>query len=65
MNSALIQHQTEFENRVPDFSKISRKMDIFETPFAVDISNLPSDLQIKVIDLQNDTSINVAFKEKN
>ena len=59
-----MQVQTEFENRVPDFTKISRKMDIFENPFAVDISNVPSDLQIKVIDLQSDTTLKIAFKEK-
>ena len=50
MKSALIQFQTEFENRFADFKKISHKMDIFENPFAVDIDNVPSDLQTNVID---------------
>ena len=50
--SALMQLQTEFENRFADFIKFSSKMDIFENPFVVDIDNVPSDLQINVIDLR-------------
>lgn len=34
MKSALMQLQTQFENRFADFKKISRKMEIFENPFA-------------------------------
>jgi hypothetical protein len=64
MKSALMQLQTEFENRFADFKKISRKMEIFENPFAVDINNVPSVLQINVIDLQCDTTLKIAFKEK-
>ena len=52
MKTALVQFQTEFENRFADFRKISRKMDIFETPFAVDVNNVPSDFQINAIDMQ-------------
>jgi hypothetical protein len=43
MRSALMP-QTEFEYQDPDFTMISRKMDIFENPFAVDIGNVSSDL---------------------
>ena len=49
MKSALIQLQTEFENWFADFKKISHKMEIFENPFAVDIDNVPNDLQMNVI----------------
>jgi predicted KAP-like P-loop ATPase len=39
-------------------------MEIFENPFAVDINNMPSVLQINVIDLQCDTTLKIVFKEK-
>jgi 17beta-estradiol 17-dehydrogenase/3beta-hydroxysteroid 3-dehydrogenase/mitotic-spindle organizing protein 1 len=39
-------------------------MEIFENPFAVDINNVPSVLQINVIDLQCDTTLKIAFKKK-
>ena len=39
-------------------------MDIFKDPFVIDISNVLNDLQIHVIDLQNDTTLKIAFKEK-
>ena len=42
MKGGLIPLQTEFENRFADFGMISRKMDIFENPFAVDVNNVPN-----------------------
>jgi hypothetical protein len=34
-------------------------MDIFENPSAVNLSNVPSDLQIKVMDWQSDTTLKI------
>lgn len=64
MKSALIQLQAEFENRFADFKKISHKLEIFENPFAVDIDNVPSNLQMNVIDLQSNNILKMMFNEK-
>lgn len=63
MRNVLTQLQTEFVNRFTDFKKSSLNMEIFQNPFAVDISEVPSNLQMNIVDLQSNSTLKTAFKE--
>jgi hypothetical protein len=44
------------QRQICDFEKVSGKLKIFANPFSCDIDDVPSNLQMNVIDLQsNDT----------
>lgn len=63
MRNVLSQLQTEFVNRFTDFKKSSLNMEIFQNPFAIDISEVPSNLQMNIVDLQSNSTLKTAFKE--
>ncbi|KAL4719981.1 hypothetical protein ACJJTC_017323 [Scirpophaga incertulas] len=63
MRNVLTQLQTEFVNRFTDFKKSSLNMEIFQNPFAIDISEVPSNLQMNIVDLQSNSTLKTAFKE--
>ncbi|KAL4720585.1 hypothetical protein ACJJTC_002360 [Scirpophaga incertulas] len=63
MRNVITQLQTEFVNRFTDFKKSSLNMEIFQNPFAIDISEVPSNLQMNIVDLQSNSALKTAFKE--
>lgn len=63
MKNILTHLQNEFLNRFTDFKKISLSMEIFQNPFTVDIDDVPSNLQMNIIDLQSNTTLKTAFRE--
>ncbi|CAH2108321.1 unnamed protein product [Euphydryas editha] len=61
----LIQIQNQFSHRFSDFEKVSSKLKIFANPFLCDIEDVPSNLQMNVIDLQCNDTLKNSFYEIN
>lgn len=49
MKDILIQIQNQFSDRFVDFEKVSSKLKMFANPFSCYIENVPSNLQMNVI----------------
>ena len=65
MKDILIQIQNQFSDRFGDFEKISSKLKIFANTFSCDIEDVPSRLQMNVIDLQYNDTLKNSFCEIN
>jgi hypothetical protein len=65
MKCILMQLQNQFNDRFCDFEKVSGKMKIFANPFSCDIDDVPSNLQMNVIDLQSNDTLKNSFYEIN
>ncbi|XP_045538423.1 general transcription factor II-I repeat domain-containing protein 2A-like [Papilio machaon] len=65
MRDILIQLQNQFSDRFSDFEKVSNEMKIFANPFSCDINDVPSHLQMNVIDLQSNNMLKNSFHEIN
>jgi hypothetical protein len=60
-----MQLQNQFNDRFCDFEKVSGKLKIFSNPFSCDIDDVPSNLQMNVIDLQSNDTLKNSFYEIN
>jgi hypothetical protein len=60
-----MQLQNQFNDRFCDFEKVSGKLKIFANPFSCDIDDVPSNLQMNVIDLQSNDTLKNSFYEIN
>lgn len=65
MKCVLIQPQNQFDDRFSDFDKVSDKLKIFVNPFQCDVEDVPSNLQMNVIDLQSNDTLKNSFCEIN
>lgn len=65
MKCVLIQLQNQFDDRFSDFDKVSDKLKIFVNPFQCDVEDVPSNLQMNVIDLQSNDTLKNSFCEIN
>ncbi|XP_045504708.1 general transcription factor II-I repeat domain-containing protein 2A-like isoform X2 [Colias croceus] len=65
MRDILIQLQTQFTERFHDFEKVSSKLKIFANPFSCGIEDVPSHLQMNVIDLQSNDALKSSFYDIN
>ncbi|CAH1173813.1 unnamed protein product [Phaedon cochleariae] len=63
MKSILIQLQNQFSDRFGDFEELSGKLKVFTNPFSCDIEDVPSHLQMNVIDLQSNDTLKNSFHE--
>ncbi|KAJ4428987.1 hypothetical protein ANN_25983 [Periplaneta americana] len=54
----------EFDCRFQEFANLQSGISIFATTFSVNIDSVPSSLQLKVIDLQNDIEMKDRFENK-
>ncbi|XP_068103334.1 general transcription factor II-I repeat domain-containing protein 2A-like [Hyperolius riggenbachi] len=52
-----------FEERFEDFHSLKNEICLFENPFSVKVSTAPSDLQLELIELQCQTSLQDNFRE--
>lgn len=53
-----------FDNRFSDFEKCQTKIDLFSSPFSVDVNLVHESMQLALIDLQNSDFFKNQFKEK-
>jgi hypothetical protein len=65
MKCILMQLQNQFNDRFCDFEKVSGKLKIFANPFSCHIDDVPSNLQMNVIDLQSNDTLKNSFYEIN
>ncbi|CAG4990642.1 unnamed protein product [Parnassius apollo] len=63
MKDILIQLQSQFSDRFGDFEKVSSKLKVFANPFSCDIEEVPSNLQMNMIDLQSNDVLKSTFYE--
>ncbi|CAK1597303.1 unnamed protein product [Parnassius mnemosyne] len=63
MKDILIQLQSQFSDRFGDFEKVSSKLKVFANPFSCDIEEVPSNLQMNMIDLQSNNVLKSTFYE--
>lgn len=60
-SQSLLKLYSEFEARFADFKKIQPCLDIFSMPFNVNPENVPSDLQLEIIELQCNNNLKQLF----
>ena len=51
----------EFERRFPAFRQLENELTFFTSPFAVNASDMPTDVQLELIDLQCDSTLKKKF----
>lgn len=51
----------EFERRFQDFIKLEKEFAFFRSPFTVNASDMPTDIQLEIIDLQCDSGMKQKF----
>ena len=52
----------EFSGRFQDFKTVEGEMHMISSPFTCSVDNAPSDVQLKVTDLQSETVLSEHFK---
>ena len=60
--SMLVALHGEFSRQFPDLKTVEGEMHMISSPFTGSVDNAPSDVQLKLIDLQSDTVLSEQFK---
>jgi len=55
----------QLQQRFSDLDANAKEISVFQNPFSCAIEDLPPELQMEVIDLQNDEMLKMIFKEEN
>jgi hypothetical protein len=63
--SIIQQFRNEFSSRFTDFYARANEIHLFQNPFAVDINEVPAQMQMEVTELQSNDSLKDAFSEEN
>lgn len=61
--STLAKLRSEFENRFEDFDLAAKEIKLFQNPFGCDIDDVPSELQLEVIELTSNDLLQANFQE--
>jgi hypothetical protein len=62
--SIIQQLRNEFYSRFADFYTSSNEISLFQNPFAIDISEVPAQMQMVTTELQSNDSLKDAFSKE-
>lgn len=57
--------QTKFSKRFMDFNQKSIEIQMFLNPFNININNISNQLQMEILELQHNETLNTAFSVEN
>ena len=55
--------QREFDRRFKELKEMKPQLDVFSNPFAVDVNDVPSSIQIELINITCDSALKQKFSD--